>query len=63
MPVKRIGLIPIDSHLKVGYMAFMLVVPTQDVILYPGRGKTLEYESLGLTTVVGDRLQLIGRDR
>ena len=41
----------------------MLVVPTQDVLLYPGSGKALKHEPLGFTAVVGDRLQLIGRDR
>jgi len=59
---KEQQIIPVDLYLKVRDVTLMLVIPTEDVVLYPGIGETLKYEPLGFSTVVRYRLQLIGRN-
>jgi len=60
---KKQSIIPVDFDLEVRDVTLMFIVSGEDVILYPGSGKALEYEPFWLSGVVGNGLQLIGRDR
>jgi hypothetical protein len=57
---KKQKIIPIDPNFKVGYIPLIFIGSGEDVILYPDSRETLESESLGFSTIVGYRLQLIG---